>query len=775
AQVLVIEENASLGGHLRYHEAVPSQPPLAKMVGETLSDPRIQVLTDTTAVAWYQDHWLAAVRGTRLFKIRAKAVVVAAGLYENPLVFDGNDLPGVMLGSAVDRLIGLYGVVPGRRVIVVSANDDGWELAGRLRRAGVTVVAIVEERPRAQCTHPEVMACGGTDIPLYFEHVIASATGQGSVTGAVIRSLARGPGAPEETRLKADLIAVSVGWTPALDLALMAGAVSRHDPERAEMRIQTLPPGLYVAGRAAGVHGLDSTLRQGRQVGAEAAAHAGHGAPVAAAEDQTWASGPPDPRRTSDLVAVPGNGKQFVCYCEDVTDRDIAMGIEEGYESLELLKRYTTISMGPCQGKMCAANAIHLCSRLKHQSVEATGRTTSRPPVMPVSLGQLAGQHLHPVHRGPLHEWHTTHKARMVVSGTSIRPETYGDPLAEVRAVRERVGLIDVSTLGKLRFTGRGVPDFLERVYINRWRKLGVGQVRYGVMCSDEGVVLDDGVTARLDENEWYTTTTSSGVSAAIEGLQWWMQSGWGEGIHLTDLTEAFAAFNLAGPDSRQVLQSLTPVNLRNDAFPYMHTRAGEIAGVSCRMFRIGFTGELSFEIHVPASYARHVWEVLLEAGEPFGLTPFGLEAQRVLRLEKAHIIVGQDTDAVADALSTGLEWAVKLDKPDFVGRRSLVRVSHEGIRHRLVGFKMVRVTDIPEEGLQIVEAQPGGRKRIIGWVTSCRYSPTLGQAIGLCWLENDRARVPGTPFTIWRNNRMVEAVVHHGPFFDPEGARLNS
>jgi sarcosine oxidase subunit alpha len=363
----------------------------------------------------------------------------------------------------------------------------------------------------------------------------------------------------------------------------------------------------------------------------------------------------------------------------------------------------------------------------------------------------------------------------MMVAGLWLRPEHYGDPTAEVQAVRQRVGLIDVSTLGKVRLVGPQVPALLDRLYINKWQKLDQGRVRYGLMCNDEGIILDDGVTAHLTENEWYTTTTSSGASAIYEWIQWWLQSGWGDGVQATNMSEVNAAFNLAGPHSRAVLQKLTDTNLTNEAFPYMHARSFVIAGVPCLALRIGFTGELSYEIHCPSGYGLHVWQALMAAGQEFDIRPFGLEAQRVLRLEKGHIIVGQDTDALSDPLAADLAWAVKLDKPDFLGQRTLSRIAAEGPKQRLVGFKMARPDIVPDEGLQIVQAGAAGKLEIIGWITSSRFSPTLGEAIGLCWLPAAMAEQPGATFTIRLNGRLEEGRVYHGPFYDPEGSRLKS
>ncbi len=776
AQVLLFDENSTLGGHLRF--TVPLQSPSSTGLPELLEtlnqQPNVTVLTDTSVLGWYQDNWLCAVQGARLFKIRTKSVVVATGAYETPLIFDNNDLPGVMLGSAVQRLLHLFGVLPGRQVVIVTANDDGWDVAADLQALGVNVAAIVDEREHNACSSQYRDGLANAGVPAFYRHTIVEALGSNAVRGAKIARINRqGEISPATIQsLQCDLIVTSIGWTPATELLYMAGGKSEYNEAQAEILPIATPPGIYVVGRAAGIHAVDPQIAEAQQVGLNAAAFAGFGE-----FDESITQSPSvlEPRRTSDRVCVPGNKKRFVCYCEDVTDEDVETAIAEGYESIELLKRYSTISMGPCQGAMCSMNTIHLCARANGWTVQETSTTTARPPITPVTLGALAGQNMEPVQTTPIHQWHLDHGANMMVAGLWLRPNHYGDPTAEALGVRNRVGLIDVSPLGKLQLTGPGVPELLERIYTNRWHNLRVGRVRYGVMCNDEGVVLNDGVCAPLRDEVWYMTTTSTGATAVFEWLQWWLQSGWGEGVHLTDLTETYAAFNLAGPQSRKVLEKLTERNLANKAFPYMRIRSAKIADVPCRLLRIGFTGELSYEIHCPSGYALYVWEALMDAGREFGIAPFGVEAQRILRLEKAHIIVGQDTDAISDPLSANIGWAVKLDKPDFLGKPSLVRISTEGPKQLLVGFKMANPDVVPAEGLQIVEPEAEGRLKIIGWVTSSRFSPTLGEVIGLCWLPADLASQNGAPFTIRMGDHLKEAHVHHGAFYDPDGERLRT
>ncbi len=784
ARVLLFDENPDLGGHLRF--TFPLHSPLPDLLEALNQQPNVTVFTDTAVLGWYQDNWISAVRGTCLFKIRTKSLVTATGAYETPLIFDNNDLPGVMLGSAVQRLIHLYGVVPGKQAVVVTANGDGWDIAADLHALGVNVAAIVDERDQDACSSPYRDGLANAGVPVFYRHTILEALGAGSVKGARIARIdAQAALSPDSIggeidpstaqSLKCDLIVTSMGWTPATELVYMAGGKSEYNEERAEILLVSTPPGLYVAGRAAGTHTVDAQISEGRLAGLNAAAFIGLGSANESTDQPLHVSRSTfhEPRRTSDRVRISGKKKRFVCYCEDVTDEDLETATAEGYDSVELLKRYSTISMGPCQGKMCSMNTIHLCARANSWTVQETGTTTARAPTTPVTLGALAGQNMEPVQVTPIHEWHLDRGAKMMVAGLWLRPNYYGDPAVEALAVRKRVGLIDVSPLGKLQLTGPGVPDLLERIYINQWRNLRVGRVRYGVMCNDEGVVINDGVCAHLKDEEWYMTTTSTGAAAVFEWLQWWLQSGWGEGVHLTDLTDTYSAFNLAGPRSREVLNKLTERNLDNKAFPYMRIRSAKVAGVPCRLLRIGFTGELSYEIHCPSGYALHVWEALMDAGREFGIVPFGVETQRILRLEKAHIIVGQDTDAMSDPLSANMEWAVKLNKPDFLGKLSLMRISAEGPKQLLVGFKTANPDAVPDEGLQIVEPGSNGKPEIIGWVTSSRFSPTLEEAIGLCWLPADLGAQNGASFTIRMNGNLEEARVHHDAFYDSDGERL--
>ncbi|HEX6302969.1 MAG TPA: glycine cleavage T C-terminal barrel domain-containing protein, partial [Anaerolineales bacterium] len=445
---------------------------------------------------------------------------------------------------------------------------------------------------------------------------------------------------------------------------------------------------------------------------------------------------------------------------------DLLDAMAEGFDDIETLKRYSTVSMGPCQGKMCSLNTIRVCAEGNGRSIAETGRTTSRPPFVPVKLGLLAGRKLEPVRLTPMHHRHLALDAKMMNAGQWLRPEHYGDPHAEVMGVHQRVGVIDVSTLGKIELRGPHSLTFLERIYTAKFADLPVGHLRYGLMCNEEGVIFDDGVVGRLADDHYYVTTTTGGLSPVYEWLAWWLAA-WDYQLDLFNVTTDYAAVNLAGPRARETLQKLVAIELSNLAFPYMHLQQAQVAGIPARLMRIGFVGELGYEIHIPAQYGDFLWEALMAAGSEFGIMAFGVEAQRVLRLEKGHLIVGQDTDALTDPFGAGLGWSVKLDKGDFIGKAMLAFRRQRGLRDQLVKFEMLDPAVVPGEGEQIVESG-----RFIGRVTSARYSPTLEKSIGMAWVPVSKA-TPGAKLSVRVNGSSQEVLVVARPFYDPEGSRL--
>ncbi|MGH7267421.1 MAG: glycine cleavage T C-terminal barrel domain-containing protein, partial [Candidatus Rokuibacteriota bacterium] len=458
--------------------------------------------------------------------------------------------------------------------------------------------------------------------------------------------------------------------------------------------------------------------------------------------------------------------KKFVCLCEDVTEKDLRQAIAEGFDHLETLKRYTTVTMGPCQGKMCHRPAIDLCAALTGRTVEETGTTTARPPAVPVPLGALAARLHEPVKLTPMHGRHVALGATPMDMGAWKRPLVYSTVGEECRAVHEAVALIDVSTLGKLEVRGGDAAPFLDWLHPGRFSDLEPGRIRYRILCDDAGIILDDGTVARVGDDHFLVTTTTGGVDGIEQWLTWWL-AGSGKCAHVVNLTGALGAINVAGPRARELLAPLTDLDLSAAAFPYLGARPGSVAGVPSLLLRIGFVGELGYEIHFPADYGAFLWDTLMEAGAPLGVRPFGVEAQRVLRLEKQHVIVTHDTDALTNPFEADLAWTVKLDKADFVGRDALRRAHAREPRQRLVGFTLAGDGPLPGEGAAVV-----ADGRPIGRVTSSKWSPHLGRAIGMAWLPPPLARDGGS-FEVRVDGGTRTATVVTRAFHDPAGARL--
>jgi sarcosine oxidase subunit alpha len=581
--------------------------------------------------------------------------------------------------------------------------------------------------------------------------------------------------------VECDLLVTATGWTAPTSLLNMAGDRPVYSEKAARFFPSRLPDDVLATGGIVGDGSLDELLAHASATGREAARRSTRTA-------ARWRSSIPqslDSREEpyAEPVEIPGlpveehpalfQGRThgIVDYSEDVSSKDIVGAVKEGYDSVELAKRYTTATMGPAQGKLETVNTVAVLAEATGRTIRETGTTVWRPPYAPITLGALAGRIFEPVRYSPMQPWHEMHGAKPLVAGPWIRPDHYGDPAAEVLNVRENVGIIDVTPLGKFDLRGPDVTKLLEMLYVNRWESLDVGAVRYGVMCLEDGVIFDDGVTGRLDSERYIMTTTSSGAASVWEWIDNWLQTAHPEWrIHVTPVTTAYASINVAGPNSRELLRHLTEgVDLSPDAFPYMRVRTGCIAGVEdCFMWRIGFTGELSYEIHVPAAYGLHVWEALMEAGTDLGIGPFGVEAQRILRLEKGHLIVGQDTDGLTRAHGAGLGPLVKLDKDDFAGKPELVWWGEQDHDFRLVALQPLDGAAVPPEASQIVEW-----KKIVGRITSSRMSPTLGRSICLGFVAPHLAEPETTVTVRLRDGSTVPArVMPQNAHFDPEGSR---
>ena len=779
-RVTLIDDQPSLGGHLRWQaracEDIPEYAGLtgseiaARLAEAVRASPHIHLLSGATAFGLYEGNLLGVLQDRRMIKLRAGRIVVATGCHEAPLVFRNNDLPGVWLGSGVLRLMHLYGLRPGNRALVVTCNDSGYHLASDLIGAGVEVTALADARAAV----PEHLEAAGAlrarGVRLFASCTIAEAHGRRHVSGATLGRLGEGGWSGEQWRRACDMICRAMGFQPANALMNKAGCRIAHDDALGEAVPVEFTPTVAAAGEVTGIHDLRAALLQGKIAGMETARA------VRGGGDDGLAQPLQEARREQEeterryradwdgrpVLQVPRTGKKrFVCYCEDVTEQDLIDAMEEGFEHLELLKRYSTVSMGPCQGKMCLAAAIGICAREAGRSIQETGTITARPPIVPVPLGALAGPAHIPLRVTPMHQKHLRLGAHMMEVGQWLRPHSYGSVEEEYRAVRERVGMIDVSTLGKLDVRGRDAARLLDRVYTNTHSNLGIGRTRYGVICTDSGVILDDGTVSRLGEEHFLITTTTGNTELVEEWFKWWT-AGTGMCVHTTNVTAGLAAINVAGPKARDVLGRLTDIDLSTSAFRYMGNAQGTVAGVPTLLMRIGFVGEMGWEMHFPAEYGEHMWETLLEAGA----VPFGVETQRVLRLEKKHIIIGQDTDAVSNPLEADMAWIVKFDKEDFIGKAGILKSRRQGQRDRLVGFVM---TDgaVPDDGNSVVS-----NGALVGRVTSARFSPTLGRGIGMAWIPAEMAE-GGGDIRIVVDGSVSSARIVTQPFYDPEGKRL--
>jgi sarcosine oxidase, subunit alpha len=783
ADVVLADEGPEPGGRLLWeggHEQ-------ARALGARAREAGVEVLCSAPALGHF-DGLVPVWQGDTLHQVRARQHVYATGAIEQPLVFAGNDRPGVMLSSGAWRLAALYGVRPGTRAVVASTSDRGLLAASALWRLGIEVLAVADLRPAPS---PAARALAAQGIEMLHGWTVASASGRRAVqsvalapvTDAGVNEIA-GAGATADAdatvsstrrQLGCDLLLVCGGEAPASALPAQAGGRTAYDPERGHFALAELPPGIWAAGDLAGEGEERLVACSGERAGLAAAHALGLGDARSTARRAELEAGMIDrPRSGQALAPVKAvgqspKGKAFACLCEDVTAKDIARGVREGYDSIELCKRFTTVTMGPCQGRMCQLSSIRLMSAQTDQSLEQIGTTTARPPWSTVPLGALAGRPFEPAKRSSIHAVHRELGANVKWAGDWRRAYDYGDPEGEALNVHTAAGLIDVSTLGKLLVRGPQAGEFLDRLYPNRLSNLKPGRVRYGVLTTDAGRIMDDGTVTRIDQDTFYVTTTSSGAGAVEQWFSWWLAD-WQLDVQLSDVTQALCAVNLAGPRAREILARLTDADCSARAFAYLDSRQARVAGVQALLMRIGFVGELGYEIHFPAAYGEDVFKAILAAGKGAGIRPFGLEPQRILRLQKQHIIVGQDTDSESTPFGAGMPWAVKLDKQEqFIGRWALQRVADAPAEAALVGFAVAN-GQVPTEGAVVLDQ----RGRAAGQVTSARRSRQLDRVIGMAWVPSALAS-DGHSVTISDKGARVAARVVTEPFHDPAGELLRS
>ncbi|MGJ5832554.1 sarcosine oxidase subunit delta family protein [Streptomyces ossamyceticus] len=758
--------------------------------------PEVRVLSRTTVFGYYDDnHLLAVERRTnhlgaaapenvsreRVWRIRARRVVLATGAHERSLAFADNDRPGVMLAASARAHLHRHGVLPGRRAVVLTTNDSAYAAALDLLAAGVDVAAIADTRPEAGEWAERAREAG---IEVLTGHAVIGTDGDPRLTAVTVAPYGQTEGGRE---FAADLLLVSGGWNPVAHLFSQAGGRLRHDEALSTFVPDTCRQAVEVAGGASGTPDLAGALAQGAGAGARAIEAEGY-----TAETPRLPQVPAQPRPTppQHLFTVPGRdgAPRFVDLQRDVTVDDLARATGAGMRSVEHTKRYTTAGTANDQGKTSGVLASGVVAELLGVDVSALGTTTFRPPYTPVSFAALAGRDrgaLHdPVRTTALHEWHVAHGALFENVGQWKRPWFYphdGEDmetavLRECRAAREGVAFMDASTLGKIDVQGPDAAVFLDRLYTNMMSTLKVGMIRYGVMCRLDGMVFDDGTVIRLAQDRFLVTTTTGNAATVLDWMEEWLQTEWPElRVHCTSVTEQWATVALVGPRSRDVLDSLAPdLAVANDDFPFMAWRETTVAGIEARVCRISFSGELAYEINVSPWEALALWEALYEAGAPHGITPYGTETMHVLRAEKGYPIIGQDTDGTVTPQDLGMGWAVSKKKPDFIGKRSYARAdTSRPDRKHLVGLLPEDPGTFLPEGTHLVadSVLPAPPVPMLGHVTSSYRSAALGRTFALALIKGGRDRI-GERLYAPVGDRLVPVTVASPVLFDPEGAR---
>jgi len=796
ARVMLIEQDSVVGGSLRTDEAqidAMSGTLWAEHIGrEFAASPDMQILTKTAAVGYFDHNSLVlletignealcaadpAVARYRLWQVRAQQVILATGAIERPIVFSGNDRPNIMLAGAVRHYIARHAVLPGRKAVIFTNNDDAYRTAVALSDAGARVVALVDVRSHIAPDLAQQMA--SRDIPVHAGSAIIDTKGGKAVRAARIRTID-----DRSFWIDCDLVAMSGGYSPAVHLFCQAGGKLGFDEEHACF----VPGGRAQQARSAGAAAGRFTISE--------AVSGGHEAMVDALAELGFACDRPVPACAEERQIMPlvpvwhvagGKSKAFVDFQNDVSVDDIALSARENFVSVEHLKRYTTLGMAADQGKTSNVNALAIMASLTGQSIESTGTTRYRFPFTSMPIGSFAGRARGALFRAmrhsPAHDRHVELGAHFEDYGGWQRPSCYprsGETLEaaerrEARTVRQAAGMFDGSPLGKIEVVGPDAGRFLDLIYANTMSTLKVGMVRYGLMLNELGVIIDDGVATRLAEDRFLICTSSGGATRIAAWLEEWLQCEWLDlDVIVAPVTTAWGVITLTGPKARAILTDVgTNINLSADAFPHMSYKEGKVAGIDVRVLRVSYTGELSYEINVPACLMALLWDRIAGAGVVHGLTAVGVEGWMLLRTEKGYLHIGGDTDGTTTPLDVGWSHVLK-KKSDFVGRRSLLQVENQrSDRLGFVGLEAVEADVVLPISAHIIAERPGGIESD-GYITSAGFSPTLNRGVALGMIRGGDRRM-GEIVSIRTPAGIRKAKIVNPAAYDPEGERLRA
>ena len=808
-KTLLLDEKNELGGSTVYEtnefNKINNNPAslwLKKEINELKNIKNLEIKTRTSVAAYHQYNYLLARENLtdhlekkdkkdkirqRLLKIRAKKVILATGALERPLIFNNNDRPGIMLSSAIKKYSNFYGVACGTKNVFFTNNDSAYESALSLHNKGIKVEAIIDIRENSDAKILKKINDAG--IKIYWAHTIVDTKGYKRLSNVSVMKLSNDGTSVTGNKITiyCDCLGIAGGWTPAVHLHTQSGSKLIFDDNRKIFIPKANTSELISVGSCAGdfeiseiIKNLNQKIKNFLNINKTDFENIDFENDNETSKRNIWLL--PSDRPI-------GKTKPFVDYQNDATAKDIKLALREGFRSIEHVKRYTTTGMGTDQGKLGNMHALGIIADTAGVKMGELGTTTFRPPYTPLTFGTIVGRNVGKFfdvfRRTPMNDWHIKNKAEFENVGQWKRAwyypnknETMHEAVQrESRAARQSAGLLDASTLGKIDIQGSDASEFLNRVYTNSWSKLAIGKCRYGLMLNEDGMVYDDGVTTRLGENHYIMTTTTGGAANVLSKLEDYLQTEWPElEVYLTSVTDHFATASLCGPNSKKILKKIIPdLDLSDDNFPHMSFKEVTINKIKCRVMRISFTGEQSYEINTPASYGEAIWKKCIEAGKEFNITPYGTETMHLLRAEKGFIIVGQDTDGTMTPIDLQMDWIVSKKKYDFIGKRSLYRSDTiKENRKQLVGLLTEDPNIVLEEGAQIVSELNQKPVEMLGHVTSSYFSPNLNKSIALAVVK-DGKNMRGKKLFIPMENKNISVTVSNTIFYDEENKSINA
>ena len=722
----------------------------------------------------------------RLWKIRAKKVIIATGAIERPLIFNNNDRPGIILSSSIKKYIDYYGVKCGQKISLFTNNDSAYETSISLNNSGVNVNSVIDIRDKSNSSI--VKQAEKLGIKIHWKHTVVNTHGYKKINSIELMKISDdGSGVVgNKINFECDCLGISGGWTPMVHLFTQSGGKLKFRDSDNVFLPDKAPSDQISVGSCNGDFELDNILKNSNKSVKE----------FLNIDNSDYdnldiiCSKEVDKKNIWLLPSDKplGKTKPFLDFQNDSTAKDVKLALREGFKSIEHVKRYTTTGMGTDQGKLSNMHALGIVAETAGVKMSELGTTTFRPPYTPLSFGAIVGRNVGEffdiTRKTPIHDWHVEHKAEFENVGQWKRAWYYPKEnenmhqavQRESKAARDSAGILDASTLGKIDIQGTDSSEFLNRVYTNAWSKLEIGKCRYGLMLNEDGMVYDDGVTTRLGENHYIMTTTTGGAANVLSKLEDYLQTEWPElDVYLTSVTDHYATVSISGPNSKKIISKIIPeLDLSDNKFPHMSFKNVMIGKIKCRVMRISFTGELSYEINVQSSYGKSVWEKCFEAGKEFNITPYGTEAMHLLRAEKGFIIAGQDTDGTMTPVDLQMNWIISKKKYDFIGKRSLYRSDTiRDDRKQLVGLLTDDPNEVLEEGAQIVSEKNKKPIEMLGHVTSSYFSPNLNKSIALAVVISGK-KLKGQKMFIPMKNKTIGVTITDSVFLDKENKRLN-